>query len=399
MPPHGRAHLTPTAPANRVDSIDIVRGLALLGVLQVNLLTEFRVSLFMDFVTRHTHSGWLNHFTDDVLSIALFMKAFALFSFLFGVGLGAQYERAAAAGRPFLPFAMRRLAILLGIGTVHMFFIWNGDVLMSYAIAGLAVAPLVRCSTRVLLGLSAIALTVYLLPVPYPEMFGPDESMSEHIRNALRVYGSGDFMDVARFRIHEIRHIAPLLLMTLPRTIGLFFLGVVAWRERLFEAPEQRLKTLRAIAALGIFGGGAMGLATFAASEGWLAIGDTLWRVVAGVSQIALALGYAAAIILLARRPSAGRALGPFASLGRAALTNYIAQSVLFGRLFYGYGAGLFGRLGPAAAAGLGLVVYAFQVILSRAWFRRFRFGPLEWLWRSLSYGAPQPVVASRARS
>jgi uncharacterized protein len=167
-------------------------------VLQVNLLTEFRVSLFMDFVTRHTHSGWLNHFTDDVLSIALFMKAFALFSFLFGVGLGAQYERAAAAGRPFLPFAMRRLAILLGIGTVHMFFIWNGDILMSYAIAGLAVAPLVRCSTRVLLGLSAIALTVDLLPVPYPEMFGPDESMSEHIRNALRVYRSGDFMDVAR---------------------------------------------------------------------------------------------------------------------------------------------------------------------------------------------------------
>jgi hypothetical protein len=151
---------------------------------------------------------------------------------------------------------------------------------------------------------------VYLLPVPYPEMFGPDESMSEHIRNALRVYGSGDFMDVARFRIHEIRHIAPLLLMTLPRTIGLYFLGVVAWRERLFEAPEQRLKTLRAIAALGIFGGGAMGLATFAAGEGWLAIGDTLWRVVAGVSEIALALGYAAAIILLARRPSAGRALG-----------------------------------------------------------------------------------------
>ena len=127
MPPHGRAHLTPTAPANRVDSIDIVRGLALLGVLQVNLLTEFRVSLFMDFVTRHTHAGWLNHFTDDVLSIALFMKAFALFSFLFGVGLGAQYERAVAAGRPFLPFAMRRLAILLVIGTVHMFLIWNGD--------------------------------------------------------------------------------------------------------------------------------------------------------------------------------------------------------------------------------------------------------------------------------
>jgi uncharacterized protein len=270
---------------------------------------------------------------------------------------------------------------------------------MSYAIAGLAVAPLVRCSTRVLLGLSAIALTVYLLPVPYPEMFGPDESMSEHIRNALRVYGSGDFMDVARFRIHEIRHIAPLVLGTLPRTIGLFFLGVVAWRERLFEAPEQRLKTLRVIAALGIFAGGAMGLAMFAASENWLAIGDTLGGVVASVSEIALALGYAAAIILLARRPSAGRALGPFASLGRAALTNYIAQSVLFGLLFYGYGAGLFGRLGPAAAAGLGLVVYAFQVILSRAWFRRFRFGPLEWLWRSLSYGALQPVVASRGRS
>jgi uncharacterized protein len=395
MLPHARAPLTPVAPANRVESIDIVRGLALLGVLQVNLLTEFRVSLFTQFETRHTHSGWLNHFTDDVLSVAVFSKALALFSFLFGVGLGAQYERAAGAGRPFLPFAMRRLAILLGIGTVHMLLIWNGDILMSYAIAGLAVVSLVRCSTRVLLGLSAIALTVHLLPIPYPDMFGPDESMSEHIRNAVRVYGSGDFMDVARFRIHEIRHIAPLLLGTFPRTIGLYFLGVVAWRERLFEAPEQRLNVLRTIAVLGIFGGGAMALAMFAVSEGWLAIGNTLGGVVVMVSEIALALGYAAAIILLARRPSAGRALRPFASLGRAALTNYVAQSILFGLLFYGYGAGLFGHLGPAAAAGLGLVVYALQVIASQAWFKRFRFGPLEWLWRSLSYGARQPAAAA----
>src|SRR5436309_8500933 len=109
----------PVAPHERVESIDVLRGLALFGVLQINLVTEFRVSIFAQFETRHTHAGLLNHAVDDFFTIALFSKAFALFSFLFGVGLGVQFERAGRAHRPYVPFALRRLAVLLAVGLTH----------------------------------------------------------------------------------------------------------------------------------------------------------------------------------------------------------------------------------------------------------------------------------------
>jgi uncharacterized protein len=215
--------------------------------------------------------------------------------------------------------------------------------------------------------------------------------MRTHIDNALVAYGTGGFIDVARFRIHEIRHIVPLLLESIPRIIALFFLGVVAWRELPFAAPEALSRYLRTIATVGVLGGAAAQIVVFAEREGWLTLRELVRDVLTGFGDIALALGYAAAIILLARRPSLKRVAHPFACAGRAALTNYLVQSIIFDGLFYGYGAGLFGRLGPAAAVGLGTAFYALQLAFSTAWFQRFRFGPVEWVWRSLTYGVWQP--------
>jgi uncharacterized protein len=385
----------PVGARDRVESMDIVRGLALFGVLQINLVTAFRVSLFREFETRHTDAGWLNHLTDDVLSIAVFSKAFALFTLLFGAGLGAQHQRADLADRPFGPFIVRRLAILLGIGLVHLFFINDGDILTTYALAGLVAAPFLGLPKRPMLALAIVAL-VAAVALPFPDLFGPDESMRAHIEKAETVYGHGTLVDVARFRFHEIRHIAPLLLASMPRTLGLMFLGIVAWRGRLFEAPPDRRTILRAIAVTGVVGGGAAQLVVFAARDGWVELPSLAEDVLIGLGDIALCLGYAAAIVCLAQKPGARRILGPFASVGRAALTNYLAQSVVFDLLFHGYGLGLFGRLGPASAAGLGAVIYALQVVVSHWWFRHFELGPVEWTWRSLTYGARQPLSRRR---
>jgi len=395
--PVPQAALVPVARRERVDSIDVVRGIALFGVLQVNLLTEFRVSLFRQFVTRHTDPGWLNHLVDNALEIALFFKAFALFSFLFGAGLGAQYERTLQSGRSFFAFAARRLAILLVIGLIHLFLINNGDILTTYAVIGLLALPFMRCSRAVLLGLSALAYLAAVAPIPYPPLFGGGETLRAHIDAANHAYGSGSLADVTRFRIHEVRHIAVLLLWAVPRTLGLFLLGVVAWRERLFEAPVDRLGALRAIATGGLVGGGAAQTAVFAAHEGWWHITERTVSAVDVFGAGALALGYAAALVLLLRRPRVQRLFAPLASLGRAALSNYLCQSIILGGLFYGYGAGLYGRLGSASAAGVGLVIYALQVVASHIWFRHFHFGPAEWLWRSLTYGQRQPMRRRRS--
>jgi uncharacterized protein len=109
-------------------------------------------------------------------------------------------------------------------------------------------------------------------------------------------------------------------------------------------------------------------------------------------SSVPLALAYTAGLLLALRSPAAARAARPFAAVGQMALTNYLGQSVALSLLFYGYGLGLTGRLGSAAAVGVGLAVYAAQVVVSVWWLRRYRFGPAEWLWRSLTYGRRQPM-------
>ena len=117
------------------------------------------------------------------------------------------------------------------------------------------------------------------------------------------------------------------------------------------------------------------------------------------LGTILLALGYGAAIIGIANLESGKRLLGWAAPLGRMAFTNYLAQSVIFGWIFYGYGLGLFGRLGVTSALAIGVAVYIGQVFFSAWWLRRYRYGPVEWLWRTLMYGAAQPMCVRLRRA
>jgi uncharacterized protein len=130
----------PVSPWNRIDGIDALRGIALLGVLAINLVTEFRVSIFQQFLSVGHPTSSLDRAVEAFLTIAVDMKAFALFSLLFGVGLAIQFERLAThAHRTTL--LLRRLIVLLIIGLLHLFLIWNGDILVEYALAGFIVLP------------------------------------------------------------------------------------------------------------------------------------------------------------------------------------------------------------------------------------------------------------------
>jgi uncharacterized protein len=116
------------------------------------------------------------------------------------------------------------------------------------------------------------------------------------------------------------------------------------------------------------------------------------------VAVPALSLGYVCAVILACQDPRWRRRLAPFGAVGRAALSNYLLQSIVGTHLFYSYGLGLFGKFGPAALLVPTLLVYAMQPVVSSWWLARFRFGPAEWLWRSLTYGRIQPMRARQAR-
>ncbi|MHC4040196.1 DUF418 domain-containing protein [Bradyrhizobium sp. 23AC] len=378
----------PISPSDRIESIDALRGVALLGVLAINLVTEFRVSIFQQFLPAELPASSLDRAVETVLMLAVDMKAFALFSLLFGVGLAIQFEHLAANSRRAL-LLFRRLLVLLIIGLIHLCLIWNGDILTEYAIAGLVVLPFLFGPRWLLLAGAAAFLGLYLTMQIWspPGLFPSLASIQSNVEEANRVYATGTFGEVLAFRLREIALILPLHIYVFPRTLGLFLLGAFVWRSGVLQKPNRVL--------LLTAGAGCIGLAAaMILLRAGNAMAGTSFDVLATpAGTILLALGYGAIIIAIASSARGKALLGWAAPLGRMAFTNYLAQSVIFGWIFYGYGLGLFGHLGAAEALAIGLVVYVAQVIFSGWWLGRHRYGPVEWLWRTLMYGTPQPLL------
>ncbi|MCG2630571.1 DUF418 domain-containing protein [Bradyrhizobium sp. WYCCWR 13023] len=373
---------SPAAPApvpssDRIDAIDVLRGIALFGVMAINVVMEFRVSIFDQFLGPETLASPIDRAVEMILTQAIELKAFALFSLLFGAGLAIQFDRLAKSGRR-TALLLRRLAVLLGFGIIHLCLIWNGDILTEYALAGFIVLPLLFGPRWLIALVALVSLALYLVMQDFPPegLFPSRAVIWRDVTDANRIYATGGFLDVLAFRLRELPLVASLHAFVFLRTIGLFLLGALAWRSGLV----QNTRGLFVIAFPAITLGAAL-----------------LYGGMEPLGTIVLALGYGAAILGIANFARGKRLLGWAAPLGRMAFTNYVAQSIVFGWIFYGYGLGLFGRLGITEAVAIGIAVYIAQVLFSAWWLRRYRYGPLEWLWRSLMYGARQPMAVGKA--
>jgi uncharacterized protein len=364
---------TPLPARDRLGELDILRGLALFGVMAINVVFEFRVSIFEQFLPAAGTASPLDQAVVAFLDQFVSLKAFALFSLLFGAGLAIQFERLPVEQRATL--LMRRLLVLLAIGLVHLTLVWNGDILTEYAVAGLIVLPFLFGPRWLLGGSGLLFLAVYL--TSYLHRLAPLPNarwLAEQVIEARRVYGTGGFFELLSFRIGELGAVAPLHIWVFPRTLALFLLGASIWRTGVLQrvAVHRELLFGTALTALVVTMGAGRALASVSA-----------------------ALAFAAFIVAAASTRPGKRLLGWAAPLGRMAFTNYLMQSLIFGAVFYSYGLGLIGQLGASAALGLGTAVYAAQVIFSRWWLSRYNFGPVEWLWRTLMYGRLQPMKSS----
>jgi uncharacterized protein len=382
----------PVAPSKRIEAIDVLRGLALFGVIAINVVFEFRVDIFEQFLPAAGNLPALDRVLQNVLAAAVELKAFALFSLLFGTGLAIQFERLATHPRR-VALLVRRLVVLLLIGALHLLLIWNGDILVEYAVAGLIVLPLLF-GPRWLALVAATASLVFFVAMPLlpPVVEFPSQSwIRDHIARAAIAYGDGGFLDVLAFRIREIPAIFPLHVLIFPRTIALFLFGALAWRSGILRHASQHRRLLFGIAVAGVVCGGALTLA----AEGYASFAWS-WRAREAIERLGaviLASGYAAAVIGLVSIPLGKRLLAWAAPVGRMAFSNYLAQSLILSWIFYGYGLGLFGRSSVTTALAIGVAVYAAGVAISAWWLRRYRYGPVEWLWRSLMYGVWQPMA------
>jgi uncharacterized protein len=197
----------------------------------------------------------------------------------------------------------------------------------------------------------------------------------KHVEQANHILSTGSLREVIQFNLGELPYLLPLHVNVLPRTLGLFLLGALVWRLRVIQRTAALRGRLAAVCAAALAGGM---LASVSSPD--------------GPAVILLPLGYAAGAIVLLECAPVRRALHGLGAIGRMAFTNYIAQSLVAGGIFYGWGLGQFGKLDAPTVLALAATIYAAQAWLSGWWLRRYRFGPLEWLWRTLTYGAAQPM-------
>ncbi len=319
-----------------------------------------------------------------------------------------QLQRAYAGGVRIVPNYLRRLAVLFVCGAVHALF-YDGDILMLYAELGLGLLIVRRLPTRWLLvvavGLMLVFPLVRLATAPdrpaeleEPLSIGEARAQLERAQDT-DVYATGSFAEVLADNSSAIPA-DPLEDIGTPESglavFAMFLIGFSVGRSRVLRDIPGHAASIVRVRAWGLgFGLAAMaaeriltataGYAVFESQQarpGVQFVGDLLFAF--GIT--ALALGYAATIVLVAQTPRGKAVLAPLAGVGRLALTVYLTQTLVFTTLFYGYGFGQAFRLGPAAVTAWAVLIFALQVVTCQWWSRRFRFGPAEWLWRSLTY-------------
>jgi uncharacterized protein len=337
-------------------------------------------------------------------------KSWRLFSFLFGFGFALQLIRAMERGANFAPVYLRRLIILFVIGAGHA-MIYDGDILMQYAELGLLLVLFRNVSPRLLLVLSVSLLAVFPIGRAATSLLEPTQTaptadyafrleaakveMEEYRQTHYYAVGSmGEVLRENAYLENPFRR--PLGPESSPAVFAMFLLGLYAGRRRIFHDIPKHLQLIRKVFWWGLPAGlVSMGAERILnATTGYEVFGEQQTSIVPqffgdiifSYGSTLLALGYAAGITLLAQHDRGRRLLAPLGAAGRIALTVYLSGSFMFGALFYGFAFGKAFWLGPAAVTGYAVLFFTIQILFAVWWINRFRFGPMEWLWRGLTY-------------
>jgi uncharacterized protein len=410
-----------TEPPPRIATLDIVRGVAVMGILAMNIVgfalpfQAYMNPVALGPVGEADFASWLFSF------VFVDGKMRGLFSFLFGASMLLVIEQAAAKGEPEERIHYRRMFWLLAFGLVHLYLIWFGDILVGYALTGMIAFLFRNLSQRALIRWAVGLLVVQLLVFAglaagaamlqqqaaapgaasatvaewqgLEHMFGAMSPEAEAQELALYRGGYGP---IVADRLND-QAIAPLKGLGLFgwETLAYFLLGMAALKSGFLTGAWSDGR-YRRTALVGF----AIGIPAYAALA-WLLVRDDfsvpmLFALSMGATvpfRPLMVVAIASLIILATRR--GGALVDRIAAAGRAAFTNYLGTSLLMTTLFYGYGLGLFGRLGRAELWLVVIAMWAVMLLWSKPWLERFRYGPLEWLWRSLARGSLQPMRRS----
>jgi uncharacterized protein len=396
--------------------IDVLRGFAMFGILLVNMAL-FNHSFYSQIIGPSQPRGAIDQIAGWAIAFFAEGKFYSTFAFLFGLGLAIQYRRFQESGQGFVPFYLRRLAVLLLIGLIHAYLFWIGDILILYSLLGLVLLLLFRNRRpKTLLIWSCILLLIPILV--NGALYGlvelgrtspegaamVDAALAEQTQQyqaaaaqADQVYAQGSYAEITMQRVQDMNMVYGTLPFMAFNVLAMMVLGLYTGKRQLFEHLPEQLPFVRRVWRWGLVVGVVGNLLYVVAGEfasrnipSPLLLLSLLGQT---IGAPALSLFYMSSLVLLALRPWAQRRLEPLANVGRMAISNYLLQTVICTTLFYGYGLGLYGQVDNALGVLLTVAIYGVQLLLSAWWLGHFRFGPVEWLWRSLSYGRRQPLA------
>lgn len=413
--------IAPASPSERYLSLDALRGFALFGILAVNIQAFAMIFPALTNPTAYGDLTGLNYWVAMLTQLLASMKFITLFSLLFGAGILLMIRNIEKKGGKSTAIHYRRMLWLILIGLLHAYVLWYGDILVSYGLCGLLVFVFRKMSPRKLLIIGLIGICVASLifvvldwSVPYwpeemvktsREMLHPDE---ENINGEISIYRGG-WLEQMDHRVPTALNFqtSVFLLMVFWRTVGVMLIGMalLKWgvltggRGTEFEGRFDFKKLYRNFV---IVGGGA-GLAM--AIAGWFGHFRHNWSLEYSMFQgqqfnywgsLFLAGAYIGGLMLIYESGRLSSLTRRLAAVGRMAFTNYLMHTVICTTLFYGHGFGLFGKVDRTVQFLIVILIFAFQMWLSPLWLKHFRFGPMEWVWRSLTYRKLQPMKSNR---
>ena len=382
--PRRAQRAAPTARKERILALDVVRGIAVFGILAVNI-ESFAMA---DAARRDPFAGGgegeLNMLIWRWTILLADTKFIALFSMLFGAGIALLHARHwGKAG--FIPLYYRRMFFLIALGFFHAHFIWFGDILFVYGMYGLLLIWLAGVPGPLLLLIGAAAIGYDAVVFSWPENFtSPDLTQMEI--EAM----TGTFAQQAAYRAREAWFMETIgLFFFAPQGMGYMVLGMALLKIGLLSGRWPTAFYF-ALALAGF----AVGVPMIGNAIEWGPNfhGDDVRNDVY-IGSLLVTFGWLGLAVFLAK--ALPLLVAPFSAVGRLALTNYLMHSLICTYIFYGWGLGLFHQLDRVGQWKIVLSIFAFQLIFSPFWLRYFRFGPVEWLWRSATYARWQPMFKS----
>ncbi|MFO7829922.1 MAG: DUF418 domain-containing protein [Bacteroidales bacterium] len=400
--------IKPVETKKRIHILDILRGFAILGILMVNM-PLFNSPFFSRLSNFTIWESFPNQVADIFIRFFFEGKFYSLFSILFGIGFFLFLQKQNESGKSIIPTFRRRLFYLLIFGVLHITLLWFGDILLVYALFGFVMILFKNKSTK---GLIKWVVAMILIPViitglavllvslgkMHPEgaeqieasFAQQEQQMRDLSEKALQVYSSGTFSEIFNMRLTEWKNTLGGFLFFYPNVFAMFLLGFyIAKKGWLFNIKEN-ITVFRKMFWYGlIFGIVGNGIYTYGMEySSQMDMNPTTFISMLGFGfgVPAMTLFYIAAFALAIEKGIFKWCTKRLAPVGRMALTNYLLQSVICTTLYFSYGFGLYGQVNIWQGIVLTLVIFVLQIFFSNLWLKRFHYGPMEWLWRVLTY-------------